>query len=60
MVVDFLFVKSFMQNEVNNTNLKAIGINTDKLNNQIPLKINNEQFRQLIKETSYERHISFD
>lgn len=60
MAVNFLFVKSFTQNEISNKNLEDVGIDTNKLISQIPLKISREQFKKLIEGTTYERYITIN
>lgn len=60
MVINFLFVESFLHNEISNIDVEAAGIDTNKLIGQIPFKISNEQFKKLIKGTNYERCIIFN
>lgn len=59
-VINFLFVESFLHNEISNIDIESVGIDTDKLIGQVPFKINSEQFKKLIKRTNYERCITFN
>lgn len=60
MVVNFLFVKTLAPNEIRNVDLEAVDIDTNKLINQVPLRISKEQFNKLIKGTTYESYLTIN
>lgn len=60
VVINFLFIKSFDKHEICNSKINSVGIDTKQLISQVPFKISNKQFRELIKETDYEKCITID